>query len=66
VTVSEGTAATTAAPVPTDAQPQSNTNCGEWHEVRCLNMFGLGNLLSCPRFWLMRIAQLSLLNTGFP
>lgn len=29
MTLSAGTAATTAAPVPTDAQPQTNTNCGE-------------------------------------
>ncbi|KAJ5934389.1 hypothetical protein N7466_003936, partial [Penicillium verhagenii] len=31
--VSEGSSATTAVAVPTDAQPLSNTNCAEWHEV---------------------------------
>ncbi|OGE53422.1 hypothetical protein PENARI_c008G09124 [Penicillium arizonense] len=33
ITVNAGTAVTTAAPVPTDAQPQTNTDCGTWHEV---------------------------------
>jgi hypothetical protein len=32
--VNAGHAITTAAPVPTDAQPQTNTDCGSWHEVR--------------------------------
>ncbi|KAJ5800077.1 uncharacterized protein N7518_002145 [Penicillium psychrosexuale] len=31
--VSEGSSATTAVAVPTDAQSLSNTNCAEWHEV---------------------------------
>ncbi|CRL29031.1 unnamed protein product [Penicillium camemberti] len=31
---SEGSNATTAVAVPTDAQSLSNTNCAEWHELR--------------------------------
>ncbi|KAJ5218703.1 uncharacterized protein N7498_000802 [Penicillium cinerascens] len=33
ITVNAGTAVTTAAPVPTDAQPQTSTDCGNWHKV---------------------------------
>lgn len=33
VTVPEGNGVTTAAPVPTNAQGQSNTDCGEWYLV---------------------------------
>lgn len=33
IDVSAGSAVTTAAPVPTDAQPETNTRCGQWDEV---------------------------------
>ncbi|KAI0406600.1 peptidoglycan-binding protein [Xylaria palmicola] len=33
VTINPGNAVTTVAPVPTDAQPQSNTRCGTWYYV---------------------------------
>ncbi|KAG5951736.1 hypothetical protein E4U53_002385 [Claviceps sorghi] len=32
-TVDAGNAVTTPAPVPTNAQPQSNTRCGQWYNV---------------------------------
>ncbi|KAI0191720.1 LysM domain-containing protein [Xylaria flabelliformis] len=33
ITINPGNAVTTVAPVPTDAQPQSNLNCGTWYHV---------------------------------
>lgn len=34
ISAGQGDAVTTAAPVPTDAQPQSNTDCATWYYVR--------------------------------